>query len=225
MRLLIGMIAAVATVSGAAAQTPATDGRARLANEAGPYFTPEGVKQPAAKEHMRAAIVTLMANGKIDASELDFLKEIAAQHPFALLIDGAPGELSVPAASLDAASLANLLINPPNMHTLWHGDAEKTEQLVEISRWGPAAQARVSTFFGNKLYDAWGQSNILNAFSPFVDALGLEWNAVKRLNDPDAVRAGKQLLIAGCEITKQKVTSEGKVPPQDFLCAWMSGSL
>jgi hypothetical protein len=148
---------------------------------------------------MRATITALMENGKIDAGELDFLREVAAQAPFVLTIPGSPGGLSVPPVSDDAVGLARLLISPPNMHTLWHGDAEKTGQLVEISRWGPLARQRVANFFGSKLYDAWGQSNLLNAFSPFVDSLGREWNAVKTLSDPAAVRAGKELLIEGCE--------------------------
>ncbi|RYD96498.1 MAG: hypothetical protein EOP50_06565 [Sphingobacteriales bacterium] len=166
-----------------------------------------------------------MENGKIDAGELDFLREIAAQTPFVLTIAGSPRGLSVPPASDDAAALARLLISPPNMHTLWHGDAEKTGQLVEISRWGPLARQRVANFFGSKLYDAWGQSNLLNEFSPFVDSLGREWNAVKALSDPAAVRTGKELLIEGCEIAKQKVVDDGKAPLEGFLCAWMPGSL
>lgn len=224
MRLFVLTMVAFAGVCGADAQT-APDGKARLAFSAGDYFTADGARQPLAIGPMRAAIVTLMVDSKVDGSELDFLKEIAARAPFILSIDGASEALNVPAASAEAAALAELLIKPPNMHTLWHADPEKTEQLIEISRWGPAAYARVATFFGNKLYDAWGQSNILNAYSPFIDALGLEWNAVKKLSDPASVLAGKQLLIAGCEFTKQKVASEGEVPPQDFLCAWMPGSL
>ncbi|MDP3493334.1 MAG: hypothetical protein Q8R82_09465 [Hyphomonadaceae bacterium] len=225
MRLFLAAMAAVAAASQAFAQAPALDGKARLASDAATYFVAEQTAQPIAKEKMRGAIVLLMADGKIDPSELDFVKEVAAQSPFTLSIDGTSGDLSFPAASDEAAALANLLMSPPNMHTLWHADPDKTEQLVEISRWGPAAHSRVTTFFGNKLYDAWGQSNILNAFSPFVDALGREWNAVKALKDPASVREGKLLLIAGCEFTKQKVVAEGKVPPENFLCAWMPGSL
>jgi len=207
------------------AQPDATDGQARLAGPAAAFFTPENVAAPASKEQMRATITALMENGRIDAGELDFLREVAAQTPFLLTIPATPGGLSVPPASDDAAALARLLISPPNMHTLWHGDAQKTGQLVEISRWGPLARQRVANFFGSKLYDAWGQSNLLNAFSPFVDSLGREWNAVKALNDPAAVRAGKELLIDGCAIAKQKVVDDGKPPLEGFLCAWMPNSL
>ena len=225
MRIAGAFCVAIAAVSTAVAQPPETDGRAILANPAGDYFTAEGTRLPAGKEHVRAAIGTLMENGKIDPRELDFLKEIAAQAPFTLSIDGVPGGLNVPPATNEAVALAKLLINPPNMHTLWNGDTEKTEQLVELSRWGPTAQQRVANFFGSKLYDAWTQSNVLNAFAPFVDTLGRQWNAVKGLSDPAAVRAGKQLLIDGCEIAKQKAAGEGKVPPENFLCAWMPASL
>jgi hypothetical protein len=225
MRLFLVAIAAITCATGAVAQTPSPDGKARLASDAATYFTPERVAQPLGKEQMRGAIVLLMADAKINPSELDFLKEVAARSPFTLTIDGASRALDLPGAGEEAAALANLLMSPPNMHTLWHADPDKTEQLVEISRWGPAANSRVATFFGNKLYDAWGQSNILNAFSPFVDALGHEWNAVKALKDPVSVREGKLLLIAGCDYTKQKVAAEGKVPPEGFLCAWMQGSL
>jgi len=37
---------------------------------------------------------------------------------------------------------------------------------------------------------------------PLVVALGREWNLVKGFGDPAAVRAGKDLLIDGCEILK-----------------------
>jgi len=225
MRLVVMTVAAIAAINAAGAQTTSADGRARLVSGVGPYFTPEGATQPATKEHMRTAMVALMADGKISPPEKDFLTEVATQQPFTMSIDGLPREWSIPAAGLDAVALAGLLLAPPNMHTLWHADPAKTEQLIEISRWGQAAHARVTAFFGNQLYDAWGQSNILNAFSPFVDVLGLQWNAVKALSNPASVRAGKELLIAGCAFTKQKVASEGKVPPQDFLCAWMPGSL
>ncbi len=225
MRLLLAAVAAMAAASGAVAQTPPLDGKVHLASDAAAYFTPAFAAQPIDKAQMRGAIVLLMADGKINPAELDFLKEVAAQSPFTLTTEGGDRALALPAASDEAVALAKLLISPPNMHTLWHGDPDKTEQLVEISRWGPAANSRVATFFGNKLYDAWGQSNVLNAYSPFVDALGQEWNAVKALKDPASVREGKLLLIAGCEYTKQKVAAEGKVPPQSFLCAWMPGSL
>jgi hypothetical protein len=225
MRVVAAGIVAALTASAAYAQTSVVDGRARLSTSAGAYFTPEGVRKAATKEDMRAAIVALMADAKIDASESDFLKEVAEQAPFALSVADVTGELAVPAASADAAALARLLITPPSMNTLWHGDPDRTEQLVELSRWGPAAHARVSTFFGNKLYEAWTQSNVLNAYGPFVDALGREWNAVKALPDPESARAGKQLLIDGCEFTKQKTTDEGKVAPPGYLCGWMAGSL
>jgi len=225
MRAILFVVAAIGLASGAVAQPAATDGMAQLAGSVGGYFTPAGVVAPITKEQMREAIVAMMVDGKIGAVEQDFLREIAAQAPFSLTIEGQSGPLRVPAAGDDAAGLAKLLLNPPNMHTLWHADPEKTEQLVEISRWGPAAQARVTAFFGNKLYDAWQQSNVLNAYSPFVGVLGREWNAMKALGDATSAREGKQLLIAGCEYVKQKVTAEGKVPPQDFLCAWMPGSL
>jgi hypothetical protein len=228
MRLFDVMVAAIATiaaVSGASAQTPAPDGKARLASPAGPYFTPEGITRPAAKADMRAAIVTLMADGKLDTMERDFLNEVVAQTPFALAIDGGSRELSVPAASPDAVAQARLLMSIPNMHTLWHADPEKTEQLLEISRWGPAAKSRVEAFVGNKLYEAWGQSTPQNEFTPFANALGQEWNAVKKLSDPVSVREGKLLLIAGCDFAKEKYVSEGKAPPADLLCNWMRGSL
>lgn len=225
MRSILFAVAVIASTPGAIAQPADTDGTAQLSGSAGGYFTPAGVVAPITKEQMREAIVALMADGKISTAEQDFLREIAAQSPFSLTIEGQSAPLRVPAVGDEAASLAKLLLNPPNMHTLWHGDPEKTEQLVEISRWGPAAQSRVTTFFGNKLYDAWQLSNVLNAYSPFVGALGQEWNAMKALGDATSAREGRLLLIAGCEYVKQKVTAEGKVPPQHFLCAWMPDSL
>jgi len=225
MRVFVLMASVAAMAFEAQAQAAALDGKAQLTGSAGAYFASGDITQPIEKSQMRDAIVALMADGKINASERDLLDEIAAQSPFTLTISGPPGQVNIPPASDGAVALARLMMNPPNMHSLWHADAERTEQLVEISRWGPAAQSRVTAFFGNQLYDAWGQSNLINAFSPFVDALGREWNAVKALSDPASVREGKLLLIAGCEFTKQKVAAEGKDPPGDFLCAWMPGSL
>ncbi len=176
------------------------------------------------RDGVREVIAQILADG-VNATERDLLVEMADGKAFTLTIQSLGADsnraITVPELSDDAVMIAKLIATPPNLHQLWCVGGLPTEQFVELSRISPSTYQRMYTFVGNQLDDAWKQSSLINAFSPYASSLGCEWKAMETLPADVAMRtAAHDLLTAGIAFGIEKAKGEGKPPPQDFLFAW-----
>ncbi|MDP3739214.1 MAG: hypothetical protein Q8R02_17620 [Hyphomonadaceae bacterium] len=208
MRMIMLAVAAMLAAP-AVAQTP-LDGKAVLLGKAGEALA-GGV---ATKEQVRGVIVAAIGDG-LSPEESDFFKEVAAGGA----VDAAVGGKTVRVGPLtgDALATARLIAAPPNLNTLWKERGEPTLQLIEMARWGDAPRNRVTGFMANKLYSAWTKSDVLHAYTPWVQEYAGINNALSEIADPAVKTEGKLLLKSAVEQVFAKCAADMRVAPPLFL--------
>jgi hypothetical protein len=224
LRKLICLAIAAAAIAPSFAQTqtlPPTDGKAALKGKAADHMTARGAAGVATRTDIRALMTAVMDDLKVAEDEKDFLAELAAGAPVSLKAGGKT--IAIPAMAEELRQWPRMLVTPPNLHQLWHAPAPGGEMLVEMSRWAPAMHQRIYTFIGNQLDDAWKKSNLLNAYAPYVSAIGSQWKSFETLPaDPEMRKLAYDLLTTGVAYGIEKATNENREPPKEFLYAWIT---
>lgn len=222
----IWTLAAVALLAAPAFAQEAPDGAAFTTGEVGATIEQKIRLDQLTRAGIREIVAGILADG-INATERDLLVELADGKAFTLTIQSIGGgsnrAVTVPALSDDVVMVAKLMVAPPNLHQLWCVGGPPAEHFVELSRITPATFQRMYTFVGNQLNDAWGESSLTNAFSPYVGSLGCQWKAMETLPaDVEMRTAAYTLLTTGIAYGIDKAKAAGKPPPQDFLYAWVA---
>jgi hypothetical protein len=222
MRTGLVVALALVTPSLALAQTPpVTDGKATLSGKAAEFVAKAGAGGISSRPAIRELMTAILDDRQFAADERDFLAELVAGGPIA--VTGAGGQVNVPAMPEDLRMWPQIMLNPPNLHQLWHVGMPGSEILFEMARWGPAMNQRVYTFVGNQLDDAWKKSTLMNAFQPYQAGVSVQWQALETLPaDAEMRQAAYDVFTTGIAYGIQKATSEGREPPKEFLYAWIA---
>jgi len=131
--------------------------------------------------------------------------------------------VNVPAMPEELRMWPQTLLNPPNLHQLWHTAMPGSEILFEMARWGPAMNQRVYTFIGNQLDDAWKKSTLINAYAPYQEAVTVQWKALETLPaDPEMRQAAYDVFTTGIAYGIERAKAEGREPPKEFLYVWIA---
>lgn len=217
MRLVA--VLAVCTVLSVPAFAQTADGKADVSGKTrdalAKVAASGGVKT---RVDMRAILGAVLEDG-VEPTERDLLTELASGAAFSAKMSGR--DVAMAAVPQDVKWVPQTLLTPPNLHTLWCVNGQPTETFIEMSRWSPATYQRIYTFIGNQMDDAWKQSTLTNAYSPYVQALACEWNALKTLPaDPETRTAAYDVLTTGVAYAIDKAKREGREAPQAFLYQW-----
>ncbi len=206
----------------ASAQTPpVTDGKAVLSGKAAEFVAKAGAGGISSRAAIREMMIAILDDRQFAADERDFLAELVAGEPIAVTADG--GQVNVPAMPEDLTMWPQIMLNPPNLHQLWHVGMPGSEVLFEMARWGPAMGQRVYTFIGNQLDDAWKKSTLMNAFEPYQAAVTVQWKALETLPaDPEMRQAAYDTFTSGIAYGIERAKAEAREPPKDFLYAWIA---
>lgn len=217
MRLAV--VLAVCTVLSVPAFAQTADGKAEVSGKTGDALAKVAAAGGVKTRADMRAILGAVIEGGAEPAEQDLLAELASGAAFSAKASGR--DITVPAVSPDLKWVPQTLLTPPNLHTLWCVTGQPTEAFIEMSRWTPATYQRIYTFIGNQMDDAWKQSNLTNAYSPYVQALACEWNALKTLPaDPEMRTAAYDVLTTGVAYAIDKARREGREAPQAFLYQW-----
>lgn len=192
------------------------DGSAVLSPEAGKLVQAMLDAGGLTKAGMRGVFTQLIAEG-VKPPNRDFAAELEAGKPFKLTYGGKI--LDVKAVPADVAHMGALLNSLPNLRTLWDAP-EKTEDMIELSRWGAPMESRIIVFIGGLLDDASQQSSAANAYAPYVGMIGTMWNSLKKLTDKASRERAHALFTAGLSYSFDKATKDNRKPPEPFLWQW-----
>jgi hypothetical protein len=204
------------------AQTPpVTDGKATLAGKSAEYVATNGDGGISSRAAVRELMTAIFDDRRIADDEKDFLAELGAGTPIVVVAAGS--QISLPAMPEALRMWPQTLLNPPNLHQLWHTAAPGGEIMFEMARWGPAMNQRIYTFIGNQLDDAWKKSTYMNAFQPYQEAVTVQWKALETLPaDPEMRQSAYDVFTTGISYGIEKAKAEGREPPKPFLYAWIA---
>lgn len=135
MRLGMTMVVALLAPLQALAQTPpVTDGKATLSGKVAEFVVKAGAGGISSRAAIRELMIAIFDDRQFAADERDFLAELVAGSPVA--VSAAGGQVSVPAMPEELRMWPQTLLNPPNLHQLWHVGMPGGEVLFEMARWG-----------------------------------------------------------------------------------------
>lgn len=222
MRISLVAVLALLAPSQVLAQTPpVTDGKATLSGKAAEFVARSGAGGISSRAAVRELMTAVLDDRQFAADERDFLAELVAGGPIAVTAAG--GQVTVPQMPEDLRVWPQTLLNPPNLHQLWHVASPGSDTLFEMARWGPAMHQRVYIFIGNQLDDAWKKSTFMNAFQPYQAAVTVQWKALETLPaDPEIRQAAYDVFTTGIAYGIERATSEGREPPKEFLYVWIA---
>lgn len=203
-------LAAAMFVAAPAFGQAALDGKATLSGKAAEALG-SGIST---KEQVRGVIIAAVGDG-MSPEESDFFKEVAAGGAVDTLAAGKTVRVG-PLAG-EALAIANLLVAPPNLKTLWKSPGEPILQMVEMSRWGDFGRNRVTGFMANQLYAAWARSSVMTAYRDWVSEYVGVSNAIDSITDPAVETEARLLLKSAVEQVFAKCNADQRVTPPLFL--------
>jgi hypothetical protein len=121
--------------------------------------------------------------------------------------------LTFPALAGDTLLIAQIMYQPPNLNTLWKQPGGPTYAMIEMSRWGDQAKARVVTFMANKLDTAWAASTLANDYAPFKIEVRDAITATRGFTDT-APKENMELLKAALIEVRARHTQTATPAPQ-----------
>jgi hypothetical protein len=221
MRMIVLAVIALTAAPVFAQTQPVTDGKATLSGKAGEYVATSGAGGISSRAAVREMMTAIFDDLRVADDEKDFLAELVAGGPIAVAAAGT--QISVPAMPEALRMWPQTLLNPPNLHQLWHTAAPGGEILFEMARWGPAMNQRIYTFIANQLDDAWKKSSAFNFYAPYQEAVTVQWKALETLPaDPEMRQSAYDVFTTGISYGIERAKAEGREPPKPFLYAWIA---